>query len=162
MKRISARAIFILTVFLGYLVLLIFNFQLAKNAFWASIGIFKEIFFIFLIVFVFLFLSNLFFEAKKIVKLLKGGRGFWGWLIAVISGIVSTGPIFVWYPFLKNLKEQGISDSFIVIFLYNRAVKIPFLPVMIYYFGVSFTILLTLYMIIFSLLNACFFRDSGN
>jgi hypothetical protein len=35
-------------------------------------------------------------------------------------------------------------------FLYNRAVKVPLLPLMIYYFGIAFTAVLTAYMILFS------------
>jgi hypothetical protein len=31
-----------------------------------------------------------------------------------------------------------MKDSLIAVFLYNRSVKIPMLPVMIYYFGLAF------------------------
>lgn len=51
---------------------------------------------------------------------------------------MSHGPIYAWYPLLKDLQDQGMKDSLIAVFLYNRSVKIPVLPVMIYYFGLSF------------------------
>jgi hypothetical protein len=39
------------------------------------------------------------------------------------------------------------------VFLYNRAIKIPLLPLLIYYFGTAFTILLLMWMIIASLVE---------
>jgi len=51
------------------------------------------------------------------------------------------------------LKEKGMKDSFIATFLYNRAVKIPLMPMMIFYFGISFTAILTIYIVIFSIIN---------
>jgi uncharacterized membrane protein YraQ (UPF0718 family) len=60
------------------------------------------------------------------------------------------GSIYLWYPLLKELSEKGMKKGLIATFLYNRAVKIPLLPLMVYYFGWLFTLFLTLYMIIFS------------
>jgi len=81
------------------------------------------------------------------------GAGVKGWLIAIFGGILSTGPIYLWYPLLSDLKEKGMKDSFIATFLYNRAVKIPLMPMMIFYFGISFTAILTIYIVIFSIIN---------
>jgi uncharacterized membrane protein YraQ (UPF0718 family) len=44
-------------------------------------------------------------------------------------------------------------EALIATFLYNRAVKIPLLPMMIYYFGFKLVAVLTVYTIIFSVLN---------
>jgi uncharacterized membrane protein YraQ (UPF0718 family) len=63
------------------------------------------------------------------------------------------GSAYIWYIFLKDLKQKGMKTSLIVAFLYNRAIKIPLLPMMIYYFGYPLTIILTIYMIIFSVIN---------
>ena len=43
----------------------------------------------------------------------------------IAAGIISTGPIYAWYPLLKDFKEKRAGGSVIAI-LYNRAVK-PFL-----------------------------------
>jgi uncharacterized membrane protein YraQ (UPF0718 family) len=51
------------------------------------------------------------------------------------------------------LKEKGMEDSLVAAFLYNRAVKIPLLPMMIYYFGWPFTLVLSSLMVLFSILN---------
>ena len=38
-------------------------------------------------------------------------------------------------------------------FLYSRAVKLPLLPLMIHYFGLAYTLILCLYLIIFAVIN---------
>jgi len=59
----------------------------------------------------------------------------------------------MWYPLLGDLKEKGMKDSLIATFLYNRAVKIPLLPMMVDYFGWDFALALSIYMILFSVVN---------
>ena len=54
---------------------------------------------------------------------------------------------------LKQLQEQGMRTGLIAVFLYNRAIKIPLLPLMVYYFGLKFVIVLLFYMIIASLVE---------
>jgi hypothetical protein len=39
------------------------------------------------------------------------------------------------------------------VFLYSRAVKLPFLPLMIHYFGTAYTLVLCLYLLGFSIMN---------
>lgn len=104
-------------------------------------------------VFLLIFLINLYLKPKKIVRHLGKESGFKGILLATSAGIISTGPIYVWYPLLADLREKGMINSLITIFLYNRAVKIPLLPMMIYYFGINFTITLTVLMILFGVIN---------
>jgi uncharacterized membrane protein YraQ (UPF0718 family) len=53
------------------------------------------------------------------------------------------GPIYAWYPLLKNLREEGAGTGPIAIFLYSRAVKPFLLPVMIAYFGWVYVVILT-------------------
>ena len=64
-----------------------------------------------LLVFVFLvtFIINLFVKPKKLVRYLGKESGIKGWIIAIVSGILSSGPIYVWYPLLKDLKEASAS-----------------------------------------------------
>ncbi|MBT8506834.1 hypothetical protein AZH53_00095 [Methanomicrobiaceae archaeon CYW5] len=45
---------------------------------------------------------------------------------------------------------KGHAHRIFGVFLYMRSVKLPFIPLMIYYFGGAFTAVLTLYLIIFS------------
>jgi uncharacterized membrane protein YraQ (UPF0718 family) len=61
------------------------------------------------------------------------------------------GPIYAWYPLLKELRGKGAKNSSIAIFLGNRAVKPFLLPIMISYFGWLYVGLLTLFTIAGSL-----------
>ncbi|MBA7715913.1 hypothetical protein ES703_124972 [subsurface metagenome] len=78
------------------------------------------------LVFVIMLLINLFLKPARIAKFLGKGSGVKGIALSAAAGIISTGPIYVWYPLLRDLKEKGAGESSIAIFLYNRAVK-PFL-----------------------------------
>lgn len=80
-------------------------------------------------------------------------KGVKGWLIAIGGGILSTGSIYMWYPLLKDLKEKGVRYGFISVFLYNRAIKIPLIPIIITYFGVKFVVVLTLVMVFVSIIQ---------
>jgi uncharacterized membrane protein YraQ (UPF0718 family) len=62
---------------------------------------------------------------------------------------------------LAELRKHGMKDSLIAAFLYNRAVKIPLIPVMIYYFGWLFTALIMIYMIAFSIINGLIVGFNG-
>lgn len=81
-----------------------------------------------------------------------------GMLFAVLAGTFSHGPIYVWYPFLADLKEKGVSNGKIATFLFARAVKIPLLGAMVFYFGPAFTILFTSTILIGSLLLGFLFE----
>ena len=153
LEKISAKWIFFIIMAVIYLVLFFVNSILAKEIFFQFLFFLQNIIPVFVLVFVLIFFSNLFFDSKKIVKFVGKSAGFKGWIISIVGGILSTGPIYMWYPLLSDLKEKGMRDGFIAAFLYNRAVKIPILPMMIYYFGLSFTAILTFYMILFSIIN---------
>jgi len=87
------------------------------------------------LVFVLMVVLNLFLKPVQIARFLGKGAGIKGILLPAAAGIVSTGPIYAWYPLLKELMRKGAGNSPIAIFLYNRAVKPFLLPVMIAYFG---------------------------
>ncbi|MCD6149760.1 hypothetical protein J7J13_03185 [bacterium] len=153
LEKISGKWIFLIIVAIIYLIMAIIDFDLVKNALAEFIFLLKKIIPVLILVFALMFFSNLFLDAKKIRKLAGESAGVKGWFVAVVAGILSSGPIYMWYPLLADLKEKGTKDGFIAAFLYNRAVKIPMLPMMIYYFGWPFTIIITIYMILFSVIN---------
>lgn len=105
------------------------------------------------LVFSFLFFFNLFITPKLVKEWLGHASRMRGWIIAILGGILSSGPIYLWYPLLAELREHGMRTALAATFLYNRAVKPALLPLLIFYFGWSFTIILTVYMILFSLLQ---------
>jgi uncharacterized membrane protein YraQ (UPF0718 family) len=95
------------------------------------------------LVFVLMILLNLFLKPAQIARFLGKGAGIKGILLPVAAGVISTGPIYAWYPLLKDLRGKGARSSPIAIFLYNRAVKPFLLPVMIGYFGWVYVLILT-------------------
>jgi len=95
------------------------------------------------LVFVLMILLNLFLKPAQIIRFLGKGAGIKSILLPAAAGIISTGPIYVWYPLLKDLRGKGAGNSPIAIFLYNRAVKPFLLPIMIAYFGWIYVVILT-------------------
>ena len=150
---IGLGRVFILLIILVYVFLFFAEPSLANQSVLAFWRLLLNIIPVLALVFVIMFLANLVLQAETTVKYLGEKSGLKGWAVAVFGGILSTGPIYMWYPLLSDLKEKGMKDSLIATFLYNRAVKIPLMPMMIYYFGWMFLIILTIYMLIFSIIN---------
>jgi uncharacterized membrane protein YraQ (UPF0718 family) len=90
---------------------------------------------------------------QSVSRYLGKDSGMKGYLIAVSTGILSHGPIYIWYALLKELRDRGMSEGLIAVFLYNRAIKLPLLPLLIHYFGISFAVILLVYMVLASLLQ---------
>ncbi|MCD4760483.1 hypothetical protein K8R42_01155 [bacterium] len=103
--------------------------------------------------FILIFLFNYFLDNQKIKEYLTTKLTWKKYLLTASLGILSSGPIYFWYPFLADLKDHGLSDGLVSVFLYNRAIKIPLIPVMLFYFSLKFIILITILMIIFSIIN---------
>ena len=152
-EKVGVSGVFLLFVVVVYIILGIIDFGLMENALSVLGRLILRIVAVMTLVFAIMFLTNLFFEAGSIVRILGKGSGLRGWLLAISGGIISSGPIYMWYPFLGDLKESGMKDSLVAAFLYNRAIKIPLLPMMVHYFGWPFTITLSIYMVFFSIVN---------
>lgn len=118
-------------------------------SFFASIA--RQVIPVLVLVFVLVFLTNLFIRPETVGRHLGAGAGLRGWMIALAAGIVSTGPVFLWYPMLADLREKGMRTAFIATFLSARAIKLALIPLMIFYFGTAFTVVLTAYLAGFSL-----------
>jgi uncharacterized membrane protein YraQ (UPF0718 family) len=97
-------------------------------------------------------LLNYFVNPKTVSKYVGQGSGSKGWLLAISTGMLSHGPIYIWYPLLGELREQGMRSGLVAAFLYNRAIKLPHLPLMVYYFGTMFVVVLLMYMVIASII----------
>jgi len=108
---------------------------------------------ILVLVFGLLFLASLFLDRKWLVRHLGKASGFGGWILTVACGILSAGPLYAWYPLLGELKQKGMSGALIATFLYSRALKLPLLPMMVHYFGVRYTVALSVCIILFSVLS---------
>jgi len=98
-------------------------------------------------VFLILFFVNLFINPGQVVRFFGKRSGIKGVFFATVAGILSMGPIYAWYPLLKELRQKGAEDSLLAIFLGNRAVKPFLMPIMISYFGLHYVLILTLFTI---------------
>jgi uncharacterized membrane protein YraQ (UPF0718 family) len=140
-------------VILMYVFLFFINKQKTYLAVTKSFNIFNEIYYVFILIFILIAFTNYIIKPKIISKYLGKKAGIKGWLISIITGILSTGPIYMWYPLLKNLKQRGARDAYIATFLYNRSIKLPILPIIIFYFSLKFVIVLLTVMIFVSVIQ---------
>ena len=108
---------------------------------------------VFLFIFVLMAALNYLITNRDILRHFSKGHVIRNWAFAIVGGILSSGPIYMWYPLLDSLREKGVSDGLLAAFLYNRAVKPALLPIMIMYFGVPFVIVLTIVMVFISVLD---------
>lgn len=131
-----------------YVFLSIVKPEATLEALGESLQVLKMIIPILLSVFFIMALLGTFVDGKAISKHLGEQSGLKGWFLALLGGILSHGPGYVWYPLLQNLREQGAKDGLIIAFIYARAIKIPWLPLMISYFGWAFTLVYTFYVVL--------------
>ncbi len=141
------------SVILTYVILFFMDPENAKHAVFEGLQVLKMVLPIILVVFFLTGLVNITVDKEKISRHFGKESGMKGWFYAIVAGILSHGPTYVWYPFLQNLREHGAKDSLIFAFLYARAIKIPWIPLMISYFGWVFTLFFSLYIIIGALLQ---------
>ena len=141
------------SVILTYVILFFMDPENAKHAVFEGLQVLKMVLPIILVVFFLTGLVNITVDKEKISRHFGNESGMKGWFYAIVAGILSHGPAYVWYPFLQNLREHGAKDSLIFAFLYARAIKIPWIPLMISYFGWVFTLFFSLYIIIGALLQ---------
>ena len=152
LKQISGAWYFLIAIILTYCFLFIFS----PESFFMSLNFFNKIILkiipVFVFVFVLMALSNYFITPKFIIKHLAK-KGFKKWFFVIIGGILSSGPIYMWYPLLADLRNRGLSYGLIACFLYNRAIKIPILPLIIFYFSLEYVIILSFVMILMSIVQ---------
>ena len=135
-----------------YCIIAMIDSIIAIRALEAFVIILRQIIPVLALVFALMFLIDLFIRPAVIAKHLGSDSGVSGWLLAIVAGIIATGPVYVWYSMLADFREKGMRTALAGVFLYMRSVKIPFIPVMIYYFGGLYTVVLTTYLIVFSIL----------
>ncbi len=142
--------------FLGITILIyILIYFVNYSKFWAITNKFfhfiLEFIPLFLIIFVFLFLTNYFINTKTLKKYLGEESWVKWWFIAILWWIISVWPSYARYPLLKEFKDRWIKDRYLATFLYNRGIKLHFYPVLIVYFWLTYSIILLIVMAILSI-----------
>jgi len=152
LKQLPGSWYFLGALILIYILISIFN----QEIYLRSLDFFGQIIYkvipIFIMVFVLMTLSNYFITPKFVVKHLRD-KGLKKWFFVILGGILSSGPIYMWYPLLADLKRKGLNSGLIACFLYNRAIKIPLLPLAIIYFSWQYIFILTIVMIFMSVIQ---------
>mgnify|MGYP006305167163 CR=1 FL=1 len=106
--------------------------------------------------------TNAFVQPGRIARLLGRDAGLKGMILAMGAGILSVGPIYAWHPLLRRLRDAGAGQGPLAVFLHNRAVKPPLLPVMIGTFGWPYVLSLTVLTILASLVLGLALRLLGS
>jgi len=154
MKKIEFKGFKLLAfVFVIYCILFFTDNSNLILAFGKFLDIFKTLIPIFIFIIILTTLINYFLKPKQIMKHFGQKSGKKGILYTLLGGILSHGPMYAWYGMLSDMKTHGLKDGLIATFLYARAVKLPLLPLMIGIFGLSYTIILNIYIIVFAILQ---------
>jgi len=154
MKKLEFKGLkLLIIVIITYILLFFIDYSKFKD----SLEKINEILIILLPIFVFIIiltaLINYFLKPKQILKHFGEDSGKAGLFYSIVGGILSHGPMYAWYGMLEDMRKQGLKDGLITVFLYSRAVKLPLLPLMIAIFGLSYTIVINIYIIIFAIIQ---------
>ncbi len=151
--KLPGRYIFLIIVLAAYGICAVFSQDLVLEALHGFYQMALKVIPILAFVFVLLVLSDMFLQPEGIERYLGKDSGLKGWFFAIIGGVLIMGPPYVLYPMLAKLRAMGAREGLVAVFLYNRNVKIPFLPAMVVYLGLNYTFVLSVYISIFSVIN---------
>lgn len=144
---------FLSGVVIIYICLAAFDLQGVLNSISNTLITLGDIWPLFLFIIALTTLINYFLKPHLIKKHLGEESGKKAVFYALIGGIISHGPMYAWYGLLEELRVKGVKDQLLIIFLYSRAIKIPMIPFSISIFGTTFTIIISIYILLFALLQ---------
>lgn len=145
--------VFLLVVLAGYGMVMMVDASMALRALSFFGQVMHQVLPILLIVFLLLLAADLALKPEWIRRNIGREAGVRGWLIAIVGGVLATGPVYAWYALLQDLRRKGMQTSLAAVFLYSRSVKLPLLPLMIHYFGSTYTLVFCLYLLGFSVVS---------
>ena len=139
---------FLIIVITLYIILLFLDTNHALAALQKAGSTLLSLLPLFFLIIILTTLINYFLKPEQIIKHFGENNGAKGVFFAIIGGIVSHGPMYAWYGMLQDMRSHGLKDGLIAVFMYARAVKLPLLPFMVDLFGLLFTVVMTLYILI--------------
>jgi len=146
-RRFLRSLLFPLAVLLVYGALAVFSPQRAAAALTASGQVLLQLLIPLCVVFGVLVALNLFVRPASVARWVGRGSGGKGVGLSTLAGVLSMGPIYAWYPLLSDLRGKGAGDFHLANFLGCRGVKPFLLPLMIYYFGWAFTVVVNVLLV---------------
>jgi len=152
-KRKLGGWLFLAGVILAHGATAIVDPGLARKALASFVAMLREVAPVLVLVFVLMFLAERFLTPARTRAWLGRRSGLRGWLLAVVAGVISTGPVYTWYALLAELREKGMRTALVAVLLYARAIKLPLLPLLAHYFGLRYMLVLSLLIAGFSILN---------
>ncbi len=152
-KNKSSKSVyFFMSMVLLYIVLWFFNPTKVIDAGHYVLDITIDI--IPILVFVYVFMVGMsFLNEKKLRKTIEKSSSFAKYFLMSVLGTLSHGPIYAWYPFLKDLNEKGVSKGNVSAFLYSRGIKLTLLPMLIAFFDFKFALVLTIVTFLFAIIQ---------
>lgn len=154
MKKLEFKGLkFLIFVIALYAMLLVFDFANSVSGLQKFLTILWSLFPLFLFIIILTAMINYFLKPKEIIKYFGENSGKRGLFYALAGGILSHGPMYAWYGMLDDMRKHGLKDGLIATFIYARAVKLPLLPFMIDIFGIVFTVVINIYILIFAILQ---------
>jgi len=154
LKKFKFKGVkFLLFVVALFILLSIFDFENIPRIMDKFGTILYKIIPIFVLVIVLTALINYFLKPKQVMKYFGKDSGKKGLVYALIGGVLSHGPMYAWYPMLDDMRKHGLKYGLIANFMYARAVKLPLLPFMIGLFGLTFTVIVNVYILIFAVIQ---------
>ncbi|MCK5294922.1 MAG: permease [Arcobacteraceae bacterium] len=154
MKEFEFKGIkFLISIIIIYCILFIVDFEHSFMGFEKFLVIMWKLLPIFIFIIILTTMINYFLQPKKVMRYFGENSGKKGIFYMLVGGLLSHGPMYAWYGMLEDMRKHGLKDGLIVVFLYARAVKLPLLPFMIEIFGLLFTIVINIYILIFAILQ---------
>ena len=150
-KGNNGKWLFLGIVLLMFVVLYVFNPAKGQLILTTFKKLMLQILPILILVYFIMLVTNYYVNNDSLKKYMGEDAGIKGWLISIFSGILSVGPVYMWYPLMNDLQNKGVKNKFLITFLYNRGIKLQWLPMLILYFGLKYSITLMLVMAIISI-----------
>lgn len=98
-------------------------------------------------------LINYYFPKERIGQMLQGKSRWQTYTVSLLAGVISMGPIFAWFPLLKNLKDKNLEEGALVTFFYGKSIKLTLWPIMIGFFGQLFSLIFIFYIALAALMQ---------
>lgn len=102
------------------------------------------------IVLILMIIIDYFLPPEKFIKNFGVDSGVKGFIMAMFLGLIIEGETILLYPMLRTLMKEDVRPGIIATFLYAKAISLPAIPVLVLYFGIEYTLILTGVMIIAS------------
>ena len=144
--------VFFVIMIVIYIILYFIYPEKTLNSLKYVFNIIKEILPILLLVYIFM-LGFAFINEQKLKTYIEKAPMALKYLLMSALGTLSHGPIYAWYPFLKELNKKGLSMGTMGTFLYSRGIKLVLLPMLVSFFDIKYAIILTVTTLVFSIIE---------